>query len=320
MLRLAVVLACLAETGTAFGPVTHGGSASRSYALSRGQRSANPLAQPAPHQTRSGRLSPLGATAELAAGWLPHVDEASGQTYYCNSQTGECQWELPETVSMSMGADVGWGTGVNTGTTWSIDAVNGVAGFSGVDGVTINTPQGDKYLKFTAANKFAGALHTEHDDVAYRLEHGRDGRPCQLPYLVSADEDKVLSRYNMINQKQSVSRGQCKVRVFSGGGALLISRGESPTLWRRAGGPWNMLYKDEEQSLSDGDQISLDCDDPEGAVFVCTAPGGVGGQQQQPADLTARLDAGWESHVDEASGQTYYVNSQTGESQWEPPW
>ena len=45
--------------------------------------------------------------------------------------------------------------------------------------------------------------------------------------------------------------------------------------------------------------------------------GGQGqGQQQQGLGGQA---AGWEAQVDEMSGQTYYVNSQTGESQWEPP-
>ena len=38
-----------------------------------------------------------------------------------------------------------------------------------------------------------------------------------------------------------------------------------------------------------------------------------------PLQATAELAAGWISQVDEQSGHTYYMNSQTGESQWEPP-
>ena len=46
--------------------------------------------------------------------------------------------------------------------------------------------------------------------------------------------------------------------------------------------------------------------------------GDAGGQQQQLLQQGGQA-AGWEAQVDEASGQTYYINSQTGESQWEPP-
>ena len=31
------------------------------------------------------------------------------------------------------------------------------------------------------------------------------------------------------------------------------------------------------------------------------------------------LQNGWVTGVDEASGQTYYYNEQTGQSQWDPP-
>ena len=38
-----------------------------------------------------------------------------------------------------------------------------------------------------------------------------------------------------------------------------------------------------------------------------------------PLRATTELAAGWSPVLDEQSGQTYYMNSQTGESQWEPP-
>ena len=89
MLRLAASLttfACLAATAaslTTSSPLNraslHRGGHARS---SRGQRSM--IAAP---------LAPLHA---LAVGWEAQVDEASGQTYYMNSQTGESQWEVPQ--------------------------------------------------------------------------------------------------------------------------------------------------------------------------------------------------------------------------------
>jgi hypothetical protein len=319
MLRLSV-FACLAATAaplTAFRPLSHHGSASRPLrcALRYGQRSASPLARLAP-----GAGAPLRATPELAAGWVAKVDEASGQTYYCDDQTGQCQWEPPESTTASAQPQ-----GSTTGSAkWSIDCVAGVAGFSGVEGVTID----GKFLKFAAGNKFAGSLHTEHADDAHRLELGRDGRPCQLPYLLGAGEEKVLSRYNMIEQTPTVGRGQCKIRCTADGAAVLASVGESPTLWRATGGgAWNPLYKYQEQALSEGDQVSLDANDPEAAVFVCgtAGGGGGGGQAQQPTGGPTggggqqAAAAEWVAQVDQASGQTYYLNSQTGETTWDPP-
>ena len=47
------------------------------------------------------------------------------------------------------------------------------------------------------------------------------------------------------------------------------------------------------------------------------------GRDQRSATPLARLHAlaaaGWIAQVDDSSGQTYYVNSQTGEAQWEEP-
>ena len=296
------VFACLAATAaplTAFRPLSSGGSAS---ALSRG------FARQAP-----GAGAPLRATRELAADWVAEVDEASGQTFYVNSQTGESQWEPPQSTAgfaPSQSATV-----VPLGT-WSIDGVAGVAGFSGVEGVTID----GKFERFVASNKFAGSLHTEHADDAHRHEFGREGRPCQLPYLVGAGEERVLSRHNMLEPRQSVGRGQCRIKCAADGGAVLVSVGESPTLWRAAGGAWNSVYQWESQALSDGDQVSLDCNDPEAAVFVIN--GGGGGPSRQPTGATRgqqAAGAGWVAQVDEASGDTFYLNSQTGETQWEPP-
>lgn len=255
--------------------------------------------------------------SSLLPGWSEVADE-NGQTFFFNEATGESQWE-----ALLAQQDKYDGTSAMSATAkWSIDGFSGVASFSGVAGVTI----GNEFQKFQGANRAGGALQIlvgnsrENMVDNHRLEHGREGNPCQLPYLVGAGEARVRSRYNMVEQKETVSRGQCKVRCTADGAAILASYAEcGPALWRTAGGPWNVLYKDQEQVLSEGDQISLGCNDPEGAVFVMSE-GGVSGEQQQPTDLTGgQQAAGWVAQIDEASGQTFHFNRETGESQWELP-
>ena len=80
--------------------------------------------------------------------------------------------------------------------------------------------------------------------------------------------------------------------------------------------------------LSDGDQLSLDWQEPEAAIFTCQVDGaaqqpyeGHAWQQGQHAQRGAAfgLPEGWVADVDQASGDTYYYNEYTGLSQWEPP-
>lgn len=53
------------------------------------------------------------------------------------------------------------------------------------------------------------------------------------------------------------------------------------------------------------------------------APTGMAGEAQweaaAPPGMATTLPAGWTTGVDEESGQTFYINEQTGESQWEAP-
>ena len=127
----------------------------------------------------------------------------------------------------------------------------GVAGFSGVPG-------------FSADHKYGGRPLPSGRVV----EKAREGRPCQLPYLVGAGEDQVLSRWNMVEPKNNVSPYQCVVQCAADGTAALVSEGEAPTLVRATGGTWDALYTGESRLLDEGDQVSLDCDDPEGAVSL----------------------------------------------------
>lgn len=92
---------------------------------------------------------------------------------------------------------------------------------------------------------------------------------CTLPYPLRYGDEWVLSRWNMMQPRTTVSRIQAIAQVFPDGTAILVSNGRGPTLWRARGGPWNPLYKGETKVLQDGDQVSLDCNDPEGAVFTC---------------------------------------------------
>ena len=209
MLRLAA-LACLTATAaslTTFRPLRGG-------LLSRGSSTLRP-------RNHAASRTPLIQLHALAAGWEAQVDEASGQTYYLNSNTGESQWEPPPPGTII----------VTAAQQWRIDGVSGVAGFSGVDSFAAS----NKYYtsRMTAAQKKAGC----------RLEHGRKGRPCQLPYRVRSGEERVLSRYNMVEQNPSVAKEQCVVRCAADGTGILASAGESPTLWRAAGGGWSALYQ-----------------------------------------------------------------------------
>jgi len=201
---------------------------------------------------------------------------------------------------------------------WRLDRYCGVAGFSGVAG-------------FTAEKK--NYMYTPEDDDFFR--------PCALPYTLCSGDERPLSRWNMIEQKLTVSRIQAIVKC-SNDGAVLSSEGRGPTLWRMPGGQWNALYRGGTHLLNDGDQISLDCYDPEAAVFMCLREGGYaqqqqdqqygyaqqqqggydqqqGGYQQQGQQSQGQLPYGWEQLMDQNSGHVYYSNSQTGQTQWEPP-
>jgi len=90
-----------------------------------------------------------------------------------------------------------------------------------------------------------------------------------LPYNMRPGDEQVLSRWNMFKQKLTVSRVQCVMQVLADGTAVAESRGKGPTLWRERGGQWYALQKGERAPLAEGDQLSLDFNDPEAAVFTC---------------------------------------------------
>jgi len=88
----------------------------------------------------------------------------------------------------------------------------------------------------------------------------------------------------MIEQKLTVSREQAVVRCEADGSATLTSKGKGPTLWCSRGEPWVAVPEGEQVPLSDGDLISLDVNDPDGAIFSCERVGAqTGGYQQEAA-------------------------------------
>ena len=138
-----------------------------------------------------------------------------------------------------------------------------------------------------------------------------------VQYTLRPGDEQVLSRWNMISQKITVSREQCAVKVLADGTALLTSRGRGPTLWREHDGRWYALGKGESVHLSDGDQVSLDCNEPDGTVFVChESP--IQQDAYEQDGYSQQLPYPWEQHFDQ-NGAVYYANLQTGEAQWDPP-
>lgn len=108
----------------------------------------------------------------------------------------------------------------------------------------------------------------------------------QLPYTVvnygpSADRVQTLSRWNMLQPSPYVSRVQAAFELGTDGTPLLTSNGKAPTLIRQNGGQWNPLYKGQQYVVQSGDQVSIDANNPENAVFTFMDETGMQQQQQQ---------------------------------------
>ena len=77
-----------------------------------------------------------------------------------------------------------------------------------------------------------------------------------VKYKLRKDDVQVLSRFNMLKQRLTVSRKQCVVSCLADGRATLTSVGRGATLWREQGGPWCSVQRGEGLVLSEGDQVS----------------------------------------------------------------
>ena len=176
--------------------------------------------------------------------WSQRVDQGSGEPYFFNEQTGASQWDPPQQAAATGQAQ----QAASTRPLWRLAPYTGVCGFSGVSG-------------FAAEAKYdAFVQEFENSDVT--------GRPCQLPYKLGVGDERMLSRWNMINQKLTVDRAQALIECFKDGTATLTGKGDRPTLWANPGGQWTPIEKEVSVQLSHGDLVSLDASDPDGAVFV----------------------------------------------------
>lgn len=88
-------------------------------------------------------------------------------------------------------------------------------------------------------------------------------------YNLRKHDVRVLSRYDMLKRSLFVSRKQCLVSCLADGTAKLTSVGKPPTLWRERSGPWCLVGRGESLFLTDGDQVSLDVNNPDGTTFTC---------------------------------------------------
>jgi len=271
---VSAMLACLAATAALRPPATFRAS------LDRVQRSRHVVAQ--------------YEAPTLPVGWISALDQESGLAYYCEEASGECQWELPQPGAAALQEyaqtlPTGWISAVDqeSGATYYFHEQTGISQWE--------LPAHE--IRVDEAAQQIGQLYpvTQHSEppqqtagqaeraqLVWRVAsiHGWGPRFAGK-YKVRPGEEAVLGRYDMFGSVPTrpwVSRKQCLVHVADDGMAVLVSRGKPPTGWRsrdtmREGGPWAWLMYDEVAYLSDGDQVSLDYQDPEGTVLTCTLEG-----------------------------------------------
>ena len=227
------------------------------------------------------RPAPASCTKDrariVAQAQLPYpwqqLVDQNGQVYYANAQTGVTLWDPPTADYLPQGPNMG------PQVIWRLAKLAGVT--------RLWQPEGARVVR-------------------------RDG--FDLPYVLRNGDERVLSRWNMVSQKVTVSRMQCVVRVLPDGTPTLSSIGRGPTLCRAGNGaPWLTLRKDETQVLVNGAHVSLDCNNPEGATFVCEVD-----STQQQSGYETSLPYPWQAMVGQ-SGEVFYSNAQTGVTQWDPP-
>jgi hypothetical protein len=288
MLRLS--LACLVSTAATLGPTA-------------------PLSLRASHIRR---LPPISLSAQLSSGlWVAGIDQASGQTYYFNEQTGESQWEYPQTETALLVP--GWTTGVDqaTGQKYYINEQTGASQWE-LPTMDHHRRPWTGYPSIGAAQK-VWMLAPSDTVLPPPQGHG---------YMVRSGEEHALGRFDMIKPNPYVSRKQVVVRVAADGVATVTSLGKAQTyIFTESDKPppgemidhtvvfekdkthilrTVVLGTGQTHVLQDSDQI----------VF-----------RQAKFTVYEQQDAqnGWVTGIDEASGMTYYYNERTGESQWEPP-
>jgi len=144
---------------------------------------------------------------------------------------------------------------------------------------------------------------------------------------------QALGRYDMVEydgQAMHVDPQQVVVVAREDGTCIdVYAQGTNPTGWRTSPyEEWSWLQPGQSVSLENGHKVSLDCTYPENAVFKFERSGwaaefgqqGSGQLGQTPGGQQGgQLPFGWVTQTDQQSGQTYYYNEQTGQSQWDMP-
>ena len=105
----------------------------------------------------------------------------------------------------------------------------------------------------------------------------------RLPYILrNPGDEQVLGFYNLVYQNPAVDRVQCMIKIQPDGTLTLVGcGGKAPTLVRNFDGQWNPLYKGQVTQIRPGDFVSLDCNNPDSAVFGCWGEPIQQQQQQQ---------------------------------------
>ena len=144
-------------------------------------------------------------------------------------------------------------------------------------------------------------------------------------YAVSNGGEQIMGRFDMLEQKLTVSRAQCVVQVLPDGTATISSLGKRPTgLRRHQHAPWYGLSTGQ-HVLLDGEQIALDMDSGESygwqgqpytAIFTCRKEGGDVGVGEAPHG-PLQLPHPWVQQMD-PNGNAFYLNQQTGVATWDP--
>ena len=270
-MRVAIV-ACLAATASTMRPSV----------LPASTTMANSLPQRARVVAQHAYAQPSQIAAALPYPWEELVDQASGQVYYSNPSTGEATWDRPNDASPDQS---GYGLGripvqvqeLPAGWTEGFDEscsmpyyYNEQTGQTQWDPPTAGAEQAD-HSGYGGAQQGYGAQQAVWRVASVKGWGPRFAGKYTLPDRGSFQV--ALGRYDMElgrPYRPWVSREQCIVQLQADGSITLESRGKGPTLFRNHGGAWCALQKGEGLTLTHGDQISLDPNDPEGTVFMCT--------------------------------------------------
>jgi uncharacterized protein YbdZ (MbtH family) len=111
-------LVCCAATTAALNPRIVVAASLRASAGC--QRTRKLVAQYPPQQGQNGYTQ-----QELPAGWTMAFDQASGAYYYCNEQSGQCQWEPPQPNLPGTGGGTPVRKSLPAGWTLEVDQASG---------------------------------------------------------------------------------------------------------------------------------------------------------------------------------------------------